>query len=719
MPELLLELLSEEIPARMQTRAAAELKRLAGMGLAEAGLAWDRIETFVTPRRLVLVVEGLPAAQPDVVEERRGPRVGAPDTAVEGFLRSAGLPRERLQTRETEKGAFHFAVIEQKGRKTRDVLPDVLTAALAGLSWPKSMRAATHDFRWVRPVHRLLCVFGGRTVPFAFGPITAGNATVGHRFQAPKPFRVKTFTEYAERLRNAFVVLDPFERRAVIWRDASLLARKERLSVKADEDLLDEVTGLVEWPVVRMGRIDEAFMTLPPEVLTAAMRTHQKYFACLHADGSLAPRFVMVAGTETTDGGTAVVAGNERVLRARLADARFFWDQDRKIRLDERIPALGERVYHAKLGTVADKAERMIRLARRLAPVCGADEGLARRAAELAKADLSTDMVGEFPELQGIMGRYYALDDGESPDVAEAVAEHYSPLGPHDRCPTAPVSVAVSLADKIDALVGFFAIGEKPTGSKDPYALRRSALGAIRLLLENKIRVELTQVLTFGYDQYIDNMRELQQEKHGKFLERGATVASILDFFAARLKVHLRDKGVRHDLISAVFAQRQTDLIEEFGECVDQPMPGHVDLIRVLARVDALEKFLSSDDGANLLVAYRRANNIVRIEEKRDGKSYDGGTQEEKLEQPEEKNLYYLLEQVLDDSKKPFQEEDFETVMVTFSKLRKPVDDFFDNVTVNILHKPQLRDNRLRLLHHVAWTMDQVADFSQIEGGER
>ncbi len=496
MPDLLLELLTEEIPARMQRAAADDLARIVTQKLGAAGLAFDKAESFVTPRRLALAVAGLPLAQQDVSEERRGPRVGAPQPAVEGFLKSAGLATlAECEERDTGKGHFYFAVIHRPGRATATVLPDLVRAALAELPWPKSMRFPAAEFRWVRPLVSVIALFDGDVLPLALDNVPVGDETLGHRFLSSGTIKVGDLADYRDKLRAAHVVLDADERQGLIADGLARAAAALGVALKPDDGLLDEVRGLVEWPVVLAGRIDPQFMDLPAEVLTTSMRAHQKYFACLDRDGRLAPHFLVVSNMETADGGKAIVAGNERVLRARLSDARFFWDQDRKLPLAARVPKLAERVFHARLGSVLEKSRRVQKLVAAIVPhVPGADLAKARRAAELAKADLSTGMVGEFPELQGVMGRYYARHDGEPADVADAIAEHYSPLGPNDRCPTAPVSVAVALADKIDTLVGFFAIGETPTGSKDPFALRRAALGVIRLVLENGLRLPLGAV---------------------------------------------------------------------------------------------------------------------------------------------------------------------------------------------------------------------------------
>jgi len=699
MAELLFEILSEEIPARMQARAAEDLGKLVGEGLAAARLSAGRLSVHVTPRRLALMAEGLPDMQPDLSEERKGPRVGAPEQAVRGFLKANGLASlDQCAQRDTGKGVFYFAVIERPGRPTAAVLPEILAAAAAALPWPKSMRWADRTERWVRPIQGVVALLDGVVLPVALAGIEARAATRGHRFLAPDPIPVRGAADYVLGLEAAKVILDPRERRRVIAATAESLAEAEGLRWRRDAQLLDEVAGLVEWPVVLMGRIDEAFMSVPPEVLVTSMRTHQKYFAVERADGGLAPRFIMVANTEGSDGGRQIIAGNERVLRARLADAKFFWEQDLRQSLEQRVPALGEIIFQAKLGTLADKVSRIQTLAAELAPaIPGADLDQVRSAARLCKADLTSGMVGEFPELQGLMGRYYALQEGEKVAVADAIAEHYSPLGPHDACPRRPVSVAVALADKIDTLVGFFAIGETPTGSKDPFALRRAALGAIRLILENKLRLGLREVFYKAYWSYNESRPDFE-----KSLPKGhqpkKVVSQLLDFFADRLKVHLREAGVRHDLVSAVFALGDED-----------------DLVRLLARVDALKDFLVTDDGANLLTAYARAANIVRIEEKKDGATHDGPPDRAMLVAPEEKAVAEAMDRVGDLVATALAREDFAGAMGTLAGLRAPVDRFFDKVTVNA-PEAALRANRLKLLSRIRATMNGVADFSRIEG---
>ena len=690
MGELLLELLSEEIPARMQRRAIDDLTALVRDKLAAAEIPAAEVRGYVTPRRLTVDADGIPERQPDRSEERRGPRLGAPPQALDGFLRAAGLASiEQCEVRDTGRGEFYFAIVQHAGRPAAEILPELLRAAIAELPWPRSMRFPAAPLRWVRPLTSVLCLFDGAVLPLSLGEVPVGRMTRGHRFLSPGEIAVDNAPDYIAKLEAAHVILDQDRRRDMIATGLDRLAQKEGVTVKPDPGLLDEVTGLAEFPVVLMGRIDEASMELPPEVLATAMRTHQKYFTCLKPDGSPAARFLFVANNKTPDGGETIVAGNERVLTARLADARFFWDQDRKVRLADRVEALKDRVYYEKLGTVYDKVRRMEALAEFLVPhVPGADAKRARRAALLAKADLSTGMVGEFPELQGIMGRYYALNDGEDARVADAIADHYKPLGPNDTCPTAPESIVVALADKLDALAAFFAIGEKPTGSRDPFALRRAALGIIRLILENRLRLSL--VATFGH--------ALQP------FQRIAPTTELLDFTADRLKVHLREQGVRHDLIAAVFAL------------------GEDDLVRLMARVRALEEFLTSADGAELLTAYRRAANIVSIEEKKDRHRYQGPIDQKLLRQEEEQSLNGYLDG-LDLSPETMSGGgvgddlllQFSRAMSMLSTLRPWVDEFFDKVTVNVDDKA-LRENRLRLLSRIRAVMNQVADFSQIEG---
>jgi glycyl-tRNA synthetase beta chain len=697
MAELLLELLSEEIPARMQRRAVEGLDGVLRDKLAAAEIPAEGIRGYVTPRRITIIAKGIPATQPDRTEERRGPRVGAPQLALEGFLRAVGITAaEKLEIRDTGRGEFYFAVVSRAGRHARDVLPELIRAALADLPWPKSMRYPASDLPWVRPLTSVLCLFDGGVLPVSLGRVPVGRTTRGHRVLSSGEICITNATDYLDRLREAHVVLDQDRRAASIRQGLEDAAAAEGLALSLDPALLDEVTGLVEFPVVLAGAIDPDFMALPSEVLATAMRSHQKYFSCSQPDGAPAPRFLMVADNVATDGGKTIIAGNERVLRARLADARFFWDQDRKIRLQDRVEALKGRVYHEKLGSLHDKVVRMEQLAGLLARyVPRADAARSERAACLAKADLSTGMVGEFPELQGVMGGYYADHDEEDERVVGAIADHYKPLGPNDACPTAPESIVAALADKLDSLVAFFAVTEAPTGSRDPYALRRAALGTIRIILENALRLPLKTVITkaaeiFHRDRGTSNWQPRLQPLY----------AELMGFIVDRVKVHLRERGVRHDLIAAAFAQ--------IGTAED-------DLVRLLKRVDALKGFLASEDGANLLIAYRRASNIVAIEERRDNRRYDSDIDRALLRQFEEVALANDLALARGGAERSLAQDEFDAVMRHLATLRRPVDEFFDKVTVNT-DEPDIRENRLRLLAGIRTTMNQVADFSQIEG---
>ncbi|MEQ8388491.1 MAG: glycine--tRNA ligase subunit beta [Alphaproteobacteria bacterium] len=695
MAELLIELLSEEIPARMQDRAAGTFRTLVLDELAAAGLAPAdpaRAEALVTPRRLALVVPDLPLRQADQVIERKGPRPDSPARAIEGFLKSAGLDSiDEAELRETDKGMFYFSSRHVAGERAEKVLPGLVGAAIGGLGWPKSMRWGETDFAWVRPLLSVLALFDGKVLK---GAVDLGGAAIeftgrtsGHRFLAPGPVRVRNFRDYGEKLHNAFVMLDGKERRDFIRQSAEALARHHGLRLGAEGGLLDEVAGLVEWPVVRMGRIDSAFMDLPPEVLVTAMSKHQRYFALHTGTSRLADRFLLVSNMETDDDGAAIIAGNERVLRARLSDAKFFWDQDRRQTLASRAARLKEITFHSRLGTLDDKADRVQALAVAIARhVPGADGDRVRSAARLAKCDLTSGMVGEFPELQGVMGRYYALGDGEHAEVADAIRDHYAPQGPGDACPAAPVTVALALADKIDTLAGFFAIDEKPTGSKDPYALRRAALGVIRLILENGLRLPLDPV--FG--------------------AAGASrdVASdLLGFIADRLKTGLREQGVRHDLIAAAFAARKT---------ATDGVGAEDDLVRLLARVAALEAFLDSEAGGNLLIAYRRAMNIVRAETAKGGFT-PGPVSADLLREPAERAAFEAVTAIRQPVRRALEKEDFEAAMGHLASLRPVLDVLFDEVTINATDAG-LRENRLRLLSEVGGAIEEVADFSRVEG---
>jgi glycyl-tRNA synthetase beta chain len=684
MAELLLELFSEEIPARMQPRAREDLVRLLAGKLAEAGLEYKEIKTFATPRRLTAVVDGLPARSPDVREEKKGPRVDAPEAAIKGFLKSAGLASvDQAEKRDDKKGAYYLATIERRGRPTAEVIAEIVPEIVCSFPWPKSMRWGSGRLRWVRPLHSILCLFDGKVVPFEIEDIESGKQTRGHRFLAPEPFNVKGFDDYRKKLREAYVVLDGEERAPRILKDARALASQEGLTLVEDEALLAENAGLTEWPVVLIGTFDEDFLSVPPEVLSTAMKTHQKCFSLRTKEGGLANRFILIANLKAKDGGNAIVAGNERVIAARLSDAKFFFDQDRKVGLEAWVPKLKEIVFHEKLGSQYDRVQRVWKLARELSPLVGADPDLAERAAILAKADLVSGMVGEFPELQGVMGGYYAHDEQENPSVANAIAAHYKPLGASDEVPRDPVGIAVALADKLDMLVGFWAIDEKPTGSKDPYALRRAALGVIRIVLENGVRVPLT--------------KQFRDQLPGDSKKKEEVAQSLLAFFADRLKVHLKEQGARHDLVDAVFAL------------------GGDDLLMIVRRVEALGKFLDTEDGEHLLAGTKRAINILRIEEKKDHATYDQALDPNLLKRPEETALAKAVDQAEKEAAAAVQREDFETGMAAMAKLRAPVDAFFDFVTVNT-QEADLRANRLRLLSRIRATTFTVADFSKIGG---
>jgi glycyl-tRNA synthetase beta chain len=686
MREFLLEILSEDIPARMQVQAAEDLKRLVTESLTAAGLVFTRAAAHSTPRRLVLVVEGLPDTSPDRTEERKGPKVGSPEGAIRGFLKSSGLTSiDEAEIRDTDKGQTYFAVRRMPGQPTESVLGKAVVDAVDTLPWPKSMRWADGRRRWVRPLVGILAILDGRTVPLAGETDlpAAGNMTSGHRFLGADCFIVTSFADYEHQLLDHHVVVDREKRKWRILGDAKRVAEAHGMVLVPDEALLEEVAGLVEWPVLLMGAIDDQFMDLPPEVRRTTMRANQKYFTCEHPDGKPAPRFLIVANMESEDRGAAIVAGNERVLRARLSDARFFYDHDRKTKLREQRPKLAKIAFHARLGSVLERVERLEKVVIEIARyVPGAEVTMAKEAAALCKSDLVSGMVGEFPELQGLMGSYYARGEGAPDHVANAIRDHYKPLGPGDVCPTEPVSVVLALAEKIDTLVGFFAIGELPTGSKDPFALRRAALGVIRLIVENGLRLSLASVFGRAFDGYrLDGNFPLDQ---------------LLGFFADRLKVVLKDRGVRHDLIDAVFA-----------------LGGEDDLVRLLARVQALQDFLATDDGANLLTAYRRAANILRIEEKKDGTSYDGAPDSSLLSQEEEQVLAGALESAGAAVDPLIAAENFAGAMARYAALRPVVDAFFDRVTVNA-EDGRLRANRLRLLSRIRGTLNKIADFSRI-----
>jgi len=688
MPDLLLELFSEEIPARMQRRAAEDLKSLVTNALVERGCLYEGAQAFATPRRLALHVVGLPAHQPDVKEEKKGPRVGAPQQAIDGFLKGAGLTDLSQATiqNDPKKGDFYIAIVESKGRPTPDVIAETIPGIIKAFPWPKSMRwgkasAESGAMRWVRPLHSILCTFGSDTetpeiIPFEVDGLHSSDITYGHRFLAPAPIHVRRYDDYVAKLEAAKVVLSADRRKEIIVNDARHLAFAQGLELVEDEALLEEVAGLVEWPVVLMGSFEERFLDIPPEVIRATIRANQKCFVLRKAgSNTLSNKFLLTSNMIAKDDGATIIGGNERVVRARLSDAKFFWETDLKMKLEDRLEKLKNITFHAKLGTQYERVERIVALAKELAPIVKADVSQAARAALLCKADLVSEMVGEFPEVQGLMGRYYATRQGEAPSVAAAIEEHYKPQGPSDIVPTDSVSIAVALADKLDTLVGFWAIDEKPTGSKDPYALRRAALGIVRLVLENEIRLSLSQ-------HHVDE--------------------SLLAFFHDRLKVYLRDQGQRHDLIDAVLGSGQQD-----------------DLLMIVKRVEALDAFLSTDDGTNLLAGFRRAANILKAEEKKDGKSYNEAIDLHLIKakgEMEEKVLAEVLDVAARHASEHVAREDFAGAMKALAELRPAVDAFFDKILVNAEDK-ELRANRLRLLASFREATRAVADFSAIAGG--
>lgn len=717
MPDLLLELFSEEIPARMQKQAADNLQKLITDALVEAGLTYDGARAFATPRRLTLNVMGLPARQPDTRDERKGPRVGAPEKALDGFLRAAGLNsiEDAQIVKDEKKGDYYVAVVEKAGRAAEDVIAEMIPDIINKFTWPKSMRWGSGTMRWVRPLQSILCTFGIETedpvvVDFEVGDIKSGNITYGHRFLAPDAITVRRFDDYVTSLENAFVTLDAQRRADVIHADAKNLAFAQGLELVEDAGLLAEIAGLVEHPIVLMGSFDEAFLDVPPEVLILSMKSHQKCFSLRDPKtGKLANKFILVSNLEAEDGGKAIISGNEKVIAARLSDAKFFWEQDLKIRLEDRLEKLKDITFHEKLGTQFERVERLKALAKEIAPLVGAHRQEAERAAELCKADLVTEMVGEFPDLQGLMGRYYAEAEGINETIAQALEQHYRPQGPSDAVPSDPVSIAVALADKLDILTGFWAIDEKPTGSKDPYALRRAALGVIRILLEHDIRAPLNELIfqaRLGLKEQVPytvgNSESVNEAVEHAFSEVGqpdlvAFIANQLNFFADRLKVYLRDQGARHDLIDAVIS------------------PDADDLLMIVKRVEALGEFLETEPGGVLLAGVKRATNILRIEEKKDDRAFDGEPDADLFEQDEEKNLFETIQRAEIAASMAVGQEDFVGAMGALAALREPVDAFFEAVTVNA-DDANVRENRLKLLNRIREATLKVADFSKIAG---
>jgi len=674
MPELLVELFSEEIPARMQRKAAEDLKKAVTNALVDAGLVYEGAKAFVTPRRLALTVTGLPARSPDTREERKGPRVGSPQQAIDGFLKAAGLGSidEAKIEADPKKGEFYVAHIDKKGAEATDILATLLPKVITGFDWPKSMQWGNGGLTWVRPLRAITATFGTDNdepvvIPFKSNTVASGQTTFGHRFLAPEAIRVKRFDDYVQALEKARVVLDIDRRKEIIKADADNLAFAQGLSVIHDEGLLEEVAGLVEWPVVMMGSFDPAFLEVPEEVIIATIRANQKCFCLRDNAGKLAPFFIITSNQIAADGGKTIVAGNERVIRARLSDARFFYQTDLSLPLEHGLPKLEESVFHAKLGTQFQRVERLVKLSGEIAPKVGANPELAKRAAMLAKADLTTGMVGEFPELQGIMGRYYALAQGEPLAIANAIADHYKPLGPTDLVPGEPVAIAVALADKLDTLKGFWSIDEKPTGSRDPFALRRAALGVIRIVTDNNLRFPL----------------EVEPD--------------LLSFFHDRLKVTLRDAGARHDLVDAVIGKDSNDMLE------------------ITERVEALSKLLGSEDGRNLLAGYKRAANILSAEEKKDGKSFAAPVDPTLLSLSEEATLAEAIASVDTAVAAKVAANDYQGAITALATLRQPVDKFFEAVLVND-PDAAIRANRLSLLTKLRDTMRLVADFSKVAG---
>ncbi len=750
MPDLLIELFSEEIPARMQARACDDLKKRVTDGLVEAGLTYASAAAFSTPRRLALTVEGLTGESPTVREERKGPRTDAPEKALQGFLRATGLTQDQLEKRDDKKGQVWFATIEKTGRPAPVIVAEVLEDVIRNFPWPKSMRWGSGTLRWVRPLHSILCILsdesGAQVVPMTIDGITAGDSTEGHRFMGSQRFSVSSFDDYTAKLKKACVMLDPAERADHIWHDATNMAFAQGLEVVEDKGLLAEVAGLVEWPVVLMGQIGKDFLELPPEVLQTSMKEHQKFFSVRDPKSGQIVRFVTVANRETADNGATILAGNEKVLSARLSDARFFWENDlreAKAGMGTWLDKLDNVTFHNQLGTQGARIARIAKLAREIAPQAGADPDLAEQAAKFAKADLASEMVYEFPELQGIMGRYYCAAAGMDPAVAEAAQMHYKPLGPSDDFPLNPVSVAVSLADKLDTLTGFWEIDEKPTGSKDPYALRRAALGIIRTVTGHNLRVGLERLIDMqllehtialsldtAEEREVYFLEEMVDEiaKFGVFgaafhavtdklagkdepfeVEEGTWLArlraslpeksdDLLAFFHDRLKVHLRDEGIRHDVIDACLA-----------------MPGNDDLSLLVRRAEALSAFLKTDEGENLLQGFKRANNILTKEEEKDGVEYRYGADVKFAEEDSEKALFSALDDAETVIAQAMKAEDFGVAMGAMSALRAPIDGFFEAVQVNTDNQI-VRRNRLNLLHRIRETCLGVADLTQIEG---
>lgn len=686
MVDLLFECFSEEIPARMQAAAAEQLENKLVAALKDANLAHGAVCSFVSPRHLAVMVKDLPAHQPDQTTERKGPKVNAPQAAIDGFLKSTGLALNQLQIQTIGKDECYMAIVHSKGKALADAIKPMIEEILRGFHWPKSQRWGAYDIAWVRPLQAMLCLLDDTVVPVQFGHLTASNITYGHRFLAPQAIVLTDLNMYVRKLEDACVLVNHEQREGFIESKLQEVAAKHGLQVVKDDALLAEVTGLVEWPVVVAAEFDASYLKLPPEVLISEMRHHQKYFALQSADGTLSNRFLVVTNMVTDDDATSVIKGNQRVLRARLEDGQFFWNQDRARALSSWLEDTRGMIFHAKLGSVYDKAQRIESLAAKIAAMIGADVEKTKRAAALCKADLVSGMVGEFPDLQGVMGRYYALEQSEDAAVADAIRDHYKPVGANDSVPTAPISIAVAMADKLDSLVGLFAVGEKPTGSKDPFALRRAALGILRMILENTLRVDLPLLI-----------HEAQAASTKQHIAASADItAETLSFFADRLKVMLRDSGIRYDVVAAVMALHD------------------IDAVRVANKARAIEAFANSDDGVNLLAAYRRACNILDAEEKKEKASFHRAPDAKHFAENEEHNLFDVLQRVQTPVSASLAAENYEAAMRELASLRAPLDAYFDKVMVNV-PESAVRINRLNTLNQIRGMMNQVADFGLIE----
>ena len=686
MPDLLIELLSEEIPARMQGKASSDLEKLFTAGISELGLTYESCANFSTPRRLTLVLENVSGRSLSRVEEKRGPRKDAPEKAIQGFLKSAGLEFSQLEVRQEKKGEFYFASIRTEGREAADIVSAVLDKTIRNFPWPKSMRWSESSLKWVRPLHSIICILydedGSEIVDMDIEGISSGDKTFGHRFMGSGEFSVNSFEDYVSKLKKEFVILDPSERGEIILREIENQAFAQGLELINDPSLLNEVVGLIEWPVVLMGKLEDQFLSLPPEVLQTSMREHQKFFSILNPKNNKVVQFATVANRETSDNGSTILAGNQKVLSARLADANFFWDNDLRIvntsGLDLWLEKLKQVTFHNKLGSQFDRVARITNLSAEISKKVGCDPNLAKNAASISKSDLSSEMVYEFPELQGVMGTYYATEAGLEQKIADACKEHYAPLGPSDEVPNSPISIVVALADKIDILTSFWSINEKPTGSKDPFALRRSALGLIRIIIENDIRISLSDILALGND--------------------GADIKDLKYFIHQRMKVFLRDQSLRHDLIDACLSLDEGN-----------------DLALLVKKSFALSDFIKTRDGSNLLQGFKRANNILLQAEQNDGVEYSYGADSKYAEENAERNLFYALDNEEVNIRSALESEDFVDAMNSMANLRTPIDNFFETVQINS-DVDVIRRNRLNLLSRICKLCLSVADLTKVEG---